>query len=394
MVNRYMTEKTQASSMIRAMFNEGKRLAALHGADSVYDYSLGNPIVPPPKAVTEAIKKILGEMTPGDVHGYMNNAGHVDVREKLAAYENSTKGVHVGPEHLIMTCGAAGGLNVVLRTVLEAGDEVVTFAPYFAEYNNYCTNADAVLKVVPPDTETFQPDVDALKDLITEKTKIVLINSPNNPSGVIYTEEAIKQLAALLEEKEKAYGHSILLLSDEPYRELVYEDVTIPYVLNYYKNSMVIYSYSKSLSLPGERIGYITVNPDIEGADDLLMALSVANRLLGFVNAPSLFQRVAAEVAGTTMDLNFYKKNRDTLLEVLDELGLSYAKPEGTFYLFVKTPTEDEVAFCNKAKEFNLLLVPGRAFGCPGYIRMSYSIPYENVLGSLEAIRKTVAAFR
>lgn len=394
MVNKYMTEKTAGSSLIRAMFLEGKRLAEIHGPENVYDYSLGNPIVPPPPAVTEAIEKILSEMQPGQVHGYMNNAGHEDVRGKLADYENKSKGCNVGAEHLIMTTGAAGGLNVVFRTVLEPGDEVLTFAPYFTEYNNYCSNADAVLKVVPPNTETFQPDLDVLASMINEKTKIVLINSPNNPSGVIYTEETIIAMTKLLEAKEKEVGHSIILLSDEPYRELVYTDVKIPYVLNYYKNSMVIYSYSKSLSLPGERIGYITVNPEIEDCNHLVMALSVANRLLGFVNAPSLFQRVAAEVAGSTMNLDFYKRNRDTLLEVIDELGLDYATPDGTFYLFVKSPIEDEVAFCAKAKEFNLLLVPGRAFGCPGYIRMSYSIPYENVVGSLDAIRKTVAAFK
>lgn len=389
-----MREKSQGSSLIRAMFLEGKRLASIHGADNVYDYSLGNPIVPPPPEVRKAIDHILDDMLPGDVHGYMNNAGYEDVREQLAAYENESKGTHLEGKHVLMTCGAAGALNVVFKTILEPGDEVVTFAPYFTEYNNYCGNAGGVLKVVPADTLTFQPDLKGLEAAITERTKVVLINSPNNPSGVIYTEETIKNIASLLERKQLAYGHSILLLSDEPYRELVYSDVKIPYTLNYYKNSMVIYSYSKSLSLPGERVGYITINPELEEVDETIMALSVANRLLGFVNAPSLFQRVAASVIGASVDVDFYKKNRDALLSVIDELGLEYASPDGTFYLFVKTPIEDEMAFCDKAKEFNLLLVPGRAFGCPGYIRMSYSIPYNNVINSFDAIRKTVAAFK
>ncbi len=394
MINQYMREKSQASSLIRAMFLEGKRLAAIHGAENVYDYSLGNPIVPPPPEVRKAIDDILDDMLPGDVHGYMNNSGYEDVREQLATYENRTKGTKLKGEHVVMTCGAAGAINVVLKTVLEPGDEVLTFAPYFAEYSNYCTNASGVLKVVAPDTETFQPNLKELAQAITERTKVLLINSPNNPSGVIYTEASIIGIAKILEEKQKLYGHSILLLSDEPYREIVYSDVKIPYCLNYYKNSMVIYSYSKSLSLPGERIGYITISPDIEEVEELTVCLSVANRLLGFVNAPSLFQRVAASIIGSSVEVDFYKRNRDELLEVMDELGIEYASPDGTFYLFIKSPTEDDLAFCNKAKEFNLLLVPGRAFGCPGYVRMSYSIPYKNVINSFDAIRKTVAAFR
>lgn len=394
MVNQYMTEKTQGSSMIRAMFLEGKRLAAIHGEENVFDYSLGNPIVPPPAAVQESIERIMNEMAPGQVHGYMNNAGHEEVRGALAAYENRSKGTSLEAEHVIMTCGAAGALNVILRTVLEPGDEVLTFAPYFAEYNNYCSNAQGVLKVVPPDTATFQPNLEAFVSMVTEQTKVVIINSPNNPSGVIYTEASIQGIADILKAKEAAFGHPILLVSDEPYRELVYSDVKIPYLLNYYDNAMVVYSFSKSLSLPGERIGYITVNPALTEAASVVAAMSVANRILGFVNAPSLFQRVAAEVVGSGVDMSFYKRNRDLLYELIKELGLECAPPEGTFYLFVKSPIEDEVAFCQKAKEFNLLLVPGRAFGCPGYFRMSYSIPYENVKGSLNAFRKLVEAYK
>ena len=394
MISKYLHEKASGSSAIRKMFEEGKILAAKYGKENVFDYSLGNPIVYPPQEVNDAIESILKEYKPGEIHGYMNNSGYEDVRATLAAYENETKGCNVEAKHLVMTCGAAGGLNVAFKTLLDPGDEIITFAPYFTEYNNYATNAGGVLKVVPVDYDTFQPDLKGLEEMITEKTRIVLINSPNNPSGVIYKEDYIKGIAEILEKKQEAYGHSIVLISDEPYREIYYTDDPIPYILNYYRNSMVIYSYSKSLSLPGERIGYITVNPEIDDVDQLMVALNVANRILGFVNAPSMFQRVAAAVAGKTVDINFYRKNRDTLYEFMKGLGFKIVDPDGTFYLLVKAPIEDEVAFCNKAKEYNLLLVPARGFGCPGYFRMSYCIPYENVVASLDAIKKLMENYK
>lgn len=394
MISSYMREKVAGSSAIRQMFEEGNRLSGIYGAENVFDYSLGNPNAAPPDRVKESIIRILEEMKPGNIHGYMNNSGYVEVRRKIADFENKTKGVQVSEKHIVMTCGAAGGLNVVLKTLMEPGEEMLTFAPYFAEYNHYASNVGCTLVVVPPDTETFQPNLKDFEGLITRKTKVVMINSPNNPSGAIYTEASIKAIAAILKAKEVEYGHPIVLVSDEPYREIVYEAIVIPYLLNYYDNALVVYSYSKSLSLPGERIGYITLSPTFEEVDEVIAAFNVANRILGFVNAPSLFQRVAGDVVDASIDISEYRKNRDLLYPFMLEQGFECVKPEGTFYLFVKAPIEDEVAFCNKAKEYNLLVVPGRAFGCPGYFRMSYCIAYEKVEKSLGAIAKVADFYR
>ena len=394
MISSYMKEKVAGSSAIRQMFEEGKRLSGIYGAEHVFDYSLGNPNVAPPDKVKESITRILEEMTPGSVHGYMNNSGFVEVRTKIADFEHRTKGVDVNEKHIVMTCGAAGGLNVVLKTLMEPGDELLTFAPYFAEYNHYASNVGCTLKVVPADTKTFQPNLQEFEAFINKHTKVVIINSPNNPSGAIYTEASIKAIAAVLKAKEVEYGHPIVLVSDEPYREIVYDDTVIPYLLNYYHNALVVYSYSKSLSLPGERIGYITINPDFQEVDAVVAAFNVANRILGFVNAPSLFQLVAGDVVDTSIDISQYRKNRDLLYPFMLEQGFECVKPEGTFYLFVKAPIEDELAFCNKAKEYNVLLVPGRAFGCPGYFRMSYCIAYDKVEKSLDAIAKLAEFYR
>ena len=394
MISEYMKQKSVGSSAIRKMFDEGREMAAKYGAENVYDFSIGNPIVPPPDSLNETVARILEESKPVDIHGYMNNSGYFDVREKLAKYENETKGTSLTKEQIIMTCGAAGGLNVIMRCLLNPGDEVLTIAPFFTEYRNYVSNYGGVLTVVPPNPPSFQPDMVAFEAAITDKTKAVIINSPNNPTGVVYSEATYESLSEILRKKEKEYGQSIVLISDEPYREIAYVEGKIPYLLNYYDNSMVVYSYSKSLSLPGERVGYISVNPKIEALENLLIALNLANRMLGFVNSPSLFQKVVAELAGNTVNVDFYKRNRDALIEILDEVGLEYAPADGTFYLFVKAPIEDEVAFCTKAKEYNLLLVAASGFGCPGYFRMAYCIPYENVLGSFDAIRKLMSNYK
>jgi len=388
MISDKMQELVAGSSLIRAMFEEGKRLSLIHGAENVFDYSLGNPNVEPPEAVKQAIRDILDTESPNLVHGYMNNSGYDDVRESIATYTNEKNGTNVKKDHVIMTCGAAGGLNIVFKTLLNPGDEVLTFAPFFAEYRNYASNFNAQLVVVPADTETFQPNLARLEEFITEKTKIVLVNSPNNPSGVIYNEATIIALAQMLKKKEIEYGHAIFLLSDEPYRELVYDGTFVPYILNYYTNTIIGYSYSKSLSLPGERIGYLVVHPDIEAVTSVLGALNVANRILGFVNAPSLFQRVVARTLGTEVDVTIYKKNRDTLYDALQKFGYSVLKPEGAFYMFVKAPIEDDMKFCEDAKQFNLLIVPGKAFGCPGYVRISYCVAYEKIVASLPAFEK------
>ncbi len=388
MISTKMSRMVAGSSLIRAMFEEGAKLVEQYGIDNVYDFSLGNPNVEPPESIKQSIKDILDEEAPSAVHSYMNNSGYPEVREAIASFINSQYGTNTSKEGIVMTCGAAGGLNILFKTLLNPGEEVVTFAPYFTEYDKYADNFDAVLKVVPPNTDTFQPNLDALDSYINEKTRIVLVNSPNNPTGVIYSDETYKRLAEILLEKEKAYGTSIYLVSDEPYRELVYDGTDVPYILNYYHNAIVGYSYSKSLSLPGERIGYLVVAPTCEGYRDIAASLNVANRILGFVNAPSLFQKVVARNLDATVDTGSYKENRDLLYNHLTGLGFSCVKPEGAFYLFPKTPIEDDVQFCKDAKQFNLLLVPGSAFGCPGHFRISYCISKQRVENSLPAFEK------
>jgi aspartate aminotransferase len=388
MISNKMKDLVSGSSLIRTMFEEGKQLIAIHGIENVYDFSLGNPNVEPPEAVKKAIKEILDEESPNMVHGYMNNSGYEDVREAIANYTNEKSGSNVAKENIVMTCGAAGGLNIVFKTLLNPGDEVITFAPYFAEYRNYASNFDAELVVVPPNIETFQPNTAAFADAISEKTKIVLVNSPNNPTGIIYSDENIRIITAILEAKQKEYGHSIFLISDEPYRELVYDGIKVPYLLSYYKNTIIGYSYSKSLSLPGERIGYLVVHPEIEAFKDVMASLNVANRILGFVNAPSLFQRVVAKTLGAEVDVSLYQKNRDLLFEHVRKIGFTVMKPQGAFYLFMKAPIEDDLKFCADAKAFNLLMVPGSAFGCPGYVRIAYCISYDRVVNSLPAFEK------
>ena len=385
MISNQMKELVAGSSMIRAMFEEGKRLAKLYGEDQVYDFSLGNPNVEPPESVKEAIVNIVTHESANLVHGYMNNSGYNDVRAQIAEYTNKLYGTAVTEEEIVMTCGAAGGLNIIFKSLLNPEEEVITFAPYFGEYRNYANNYQGKLVVVSPNPPTFQPNLIEFEKKITANTKIVIVNSPNNPTGVVYSEETIIELARIMERKEEEFGHPIYLVSDEPYREIVYDDVFVPYLLNYYKNTIVGYSYSKSLSLPGERIGYLVVHPELEDKADLLGALNVANRILGFVNAPSLFQRVVAKTLGSEVDVNIYKQNRDLLFLHLSQIGFKAIEPEGAFYLFMKSPVEDDLSFCEEAKKFNLLLVPGRAFGCPGYVRLAYCVSYEKIKASLKA---------
>lgn len=393
MISTKMKDLVASSSLIRAMFEEGKRLASIHGIENVYDYSLGNPNVEPPEAIKDAIREILDDESPNMVHGYMNNSGYEDVRDAVAKHTNRLYGTDVAKDHIVMTCGAAGGLNIIFKTLINPGDEILVFAPYFGEYRNYASNFEANLVVVPADTDTFQPNLGLMEEYITDKTKVVIVNSPNNPSGVVYSDETIKGMADILRKKEEELGHSIFLISDEPYREIVYDDVFVPYLLNYYKNTIVGYSYSKSLSLPGERIGYLVVHPEIEDVDNVMASLNVANRILGFVNAPSLFQRVIAKALDSSVDVGVYKKNRDTLYDHLIKTGFEALKPEGAFYLFMKSPIEDDKQFCADAKQFNLLLVPGSAFGCPGYVRLSYCISYERIVNSLPAFESLYALY-
>lgn len=394
MISKVMMDHVSNSSVIRAMFEEGKRLSAIYGAENVFDFSLGSPNVEPPATIKQAIFDILNEESPNHVHGYMNNSGYLDVRKSIADFLNKKYQVKLDECNILMTCGAAGGLNVLLKTLLNPGDEVVTFAPYFVEYRSYVSNYGGELVVVPANIETFEPNVEALKTAINANTKAVIINSPNNPTGVIYSEKVIKALAAVLEEKQQELGTSIYLISDEPYREVAYDGVEVPYVLNYYRNSFIGYSYSKSLSLPGERIGYIVAHGDMDDYEQVIQALNVANRILGFVNAPSLFQRVIARCLDSEVDISIYKRNRDLLYNHLVDIGFSCVKPEGAFYLFPKSLIADDKLFAEEAKKFNLLMVPGSAFACPGHFRLSYCIAYDKIEKSLDAFTKLAKVYK
>ena len=383
MISQKMVALVKGSSVIRAMFEEGKKMAKEFGAENVYDFSLGNPNVPAPEAVREAIIDIAKNEDPLKLHGYMSNAGYEDVRAAVARSLNKRFGTSFDENNIIMTVGAASGLNVAFKTLLDPGDEVITFAPYFGEYKNYVSNYDGILVEISPDTATFQPNLDEFKKKITAKTKCVIVNSPNNPTGVVYSEATIKEMAGILEEKQKEFGTSIYIVSDEPYRELVYGDTEVPYITKYYRNTIVGYSYSKSLSLPGERIGYLTIPSEIDDYEDVFAAASVATRILGYVNAPSLQQRVIMKCINEKTDISYYDRNRNTLYEGLTGAGFTCLKPEGAFYLFMKTPTDDDKEFVAAAKKYHILVVPGSSFGCPGYVRIAYCVAYETIVNSL-----------
>ena len=394
MISNKMQELVASSSVIRAMFEEGKRLSALYGPENVYDFSLGNPNVVPPDSVKTSIVRIVEEENPTVLHGYMNNSGYEDVRQCIASSLNSQHGGTLDASHIVMTCGAAGGLNILLKTLLNPEDEVIVFAPFFGEYRHYVSNFNGKIVVIPANPPSFQPNFDALTQAITPCTKAVIINTPNNPTGIIYSHETLTTLSELLNQKQHELGTSIYLISDEPYRELVYDGVPVPYILDYYKNAFIGYSYSKSLSLPGERIGYIVVHPEIDALSDVLNALNVANRILGFVNAPSLFQKVIADCIHAEVDVAIYKRNRDLLFNHLTTLGFECVEPQGAFYLFPKALIADDKAFCEVAKTLNLLLVPGSSFGCPGYVRLAYCTSYEMIERSLPAFTKLVEYFK
>lgn len=399
MISEKMRPFLANNSAIRMMFEEGKKMAELYGADQVYDFSLGNPNVPAPQRVNQAIKDILDEEDPLFVHGYMSNAGYPEVREVIAENLNQRFGTKFGGRNLIMTVGAGSGLNVALKTLLNPGDEVITFAPYFLEYRAYVTNYDGVLITADPDPETFQINQEAFRAKITAKTKAVIINNPNNPTGVVYSEETIGALAAILGEKQKEYGHAIYLISDEPYRELVFDGATVPFVTKYYDNTIVVYSYSKSLSLPGERIGYVLIPDEVEESALTIDAATIANRISGCVNAPSLIQLAVGRCVDCQADLAFYDRNRKTLYEGLTGLGFTCVRPQGAFYLWLKVPAAKtaggeadavaaETAFVNAAKKYHILIVPGSSFACPGYVRLAYCVSYDTIVNSLPEFAK------
>lgn len=389
MIAEKMKNMVANSSAIRAMFEEGNRLAQIYGAENVFDFSLGNPNVPAPEAVKRAIVELLEEEDPVALHGYTNsNCGYADVREAVAASLNERFGTDFAGKNIVMTVGAAGGLNVILKSLINPGDEVIAFAPYFGEYRSYTNNYDGVLVEISPNTEDFQPKLDEFEQKITPRTKAVIVNTPNNPTGVVYSEETIKKLAAIMEAKQKEFGTAIFLISDEPYRELVYDGAEVPYLTKYYANTIVGYSYSKSLSLPGERIGYLVIPDEVADSGEVLAAANVATRILGFVNAPTLQQKIVAKCLNEKTDISYYNRNREALYEGLKACGFSCIKPEGAFYLFVKSPVDDEKEFCAAAKKYNLLLVPGSSFACPGYVRLAYCVAYETIINSLPKFRE------
>jgi len=390
MFSQKVIDSLSRSSWIRAMFEEGENLRKIYGPDKVYDFSIGNPEMEPPLAVRESIKEIALSEKPGQ-HRYMSNAGYQEVREIIAEYINKENGVSLSAQHIVMTCGAAGGLNVALKALLNPGEEVIVLAPYFVEYLYYIDNHGGVPVIVPTDPETFQPDIEAIEKNITNRTKAIIINSPNNPTGVIYSETVLKSIAQLLEAKEKEFGTHIYVISDEPYARIIYDGAKVPSILKIFKNSIVINSFSKSHALPGERIGYIAVSSSMENCGTLVNALVFCNRTLGFVNAPALFQKVIAETLDAAVDIEAYKKRRDILYNHLTNLGFSCIKPEGGFYLFPKAFIDDDVEFKNYALKHNILIVPGQGFGWKGHFRLSYCIDIkviENSLPAWEALAK------
>ncbi len=382
------------SSAIRAMFEEGKKLSAQYGADHVYDFSLGNPNVPAPEELKEALIEILNEEDPVKVHGYMSNSGFEEVRTAVAQHLNEEHHTNFTEKNILMTVGAGGALNVIFKTLLNPGDEVITFTPYFGEYRFYTANFDGVLVESPTDPETFYPDFAALRKNITAKTKALIVNSPNNPTGVVYPENVIVELAQILTEKEQEFGTDIYLISDEPYRDIVYGSTTVPWLTGYYHNTVVGTSYSKNLSLPGERIGYLVIPETIADGENVIAAANVANRILGYVNAPSLMQLAVAKCQNVKTDIAYYERNRNELYEALMVDGFEFASPDGAFYLWMKSPVEDEREFVKAAKEEErILLVQGRSFGCPGWVRIAYCVSYETIQNSLPGFARLAEKF-
>jgi aspartate aminotransferase len=325
-----------------------------------------------------------------NIHGYMNNSGYEEVRRAIANSINQKFGTDFTQDNIVMTVGAAGGLNVIFKTLLNPEDEVITFAPFFGEYRNYVSNYQAKLLTVSPNTLDFQPHLEEFQDKISPKTKAVIINSPNNPTGVIYSEATIIKLASILRAKQKEFNSHIYLISDEPYRELAYDNIEVPYLTKYYENTIVAYSFSKSLSLPGERIGYLLIPPSVSDYENVLAASNIATRILGFVNAPSLFQRVIARCLEAKVDIDTYNRNRELLYQSLLSFGYECIKPQGAFYLFVKTPIEDDLEFCQRAKQKKILLVPGTSFGCPGYVRIAYCVAYQTIEKALPGFKELI----
>ena len=393
MLNEKMLNLGENRSVIREIFEFGNKRRAEVGAENVYDFSLGNPSIPAPKEVNETMKKLLTELDPVKLHGYTSAQGAPDVRKTIADSINKRFGVNANPDLIYMTCGAAASLTICLNAICNEGDEVIALAPFFPEYRVFVEKAGAKLVVAKCRESDFQIDFAALENAITKNTKAIIVNSPNNPTGVVLSKDTIVKLASLLNKKQAEFGKRIFIICDEPYRELAY-DVEVPYIPSFYDNTLVCYSYSKSLSLPGERIGYIFVSPKIENAGKVYAAVCGAGRALGFVCAPSLLQFTVRDCVDLTGDVSAYKKNRDLLYGALTEYGYNAAKPDGAFYLFIKSPEADANAFCERAKKYDLLLVPSDSFGFEGYVRISYCVSYSQIEKSLPYFKKLIDEYK
>jgi len=384
-----MVKMVEAASMIRRMFEEGIRMREKYGADNVFDFSLGNPDVPPPKVVKEKLIELINSETTS--HGYMPNPGYPHVRQAVADYLNKEYSVGITSDLIVMTAGAAGALNDILRALLNPGEDILTPAPYFVGYNQYAFVAGGNLKTVAS-LENFHLDLDAVEAAVTKNTRVVLINSPNNPTGAVYTKEELSGLGKVLDAASEKFGKRIYLISDEPYRKIAY-DVDVPSVFDAYPHTIVLTSYSKELSLAGERIGYLAIHPKAEDADMIAGAAGVTNTMM-YVNAPALFQQVVGQLQGVTVDINIYKKRRDMFSEGLHAAGYEFDVPQGAFYLFPKSPIENDVEFVRILSEQNILAVPGAAFGGPGHFRLSYAVPDKTIKGSFEGFKKALESVR
>jgi len=385
-VAKKITDFMEKSSWIRRMFEEGRQLKAEYGEKNVFDFSLGNPFLDPPSEFSEALIEVAQDNTPRS-HVYMPNPGFPETRQAIAQYVSHEQGIHVPPDTVMMTCGAAGALNVIFKTLINPGEEVILLTPYFAEYYFYVDNSGGT-PILVPTADDFSINIQAIEQSLNPKTRAILINSPNNPTGKVYSESNLKELALLLSQKSQEYGKPIYLISDEPYKKIIYDGVTVPAILPLYQNSLIATSYSKSLSLAGERIGYIAANPEIEEINEIMGGFILCIRILGFVNAPALMQRVIMKMAGLACGADEYKRKRDLLCEGLAEFGYQFHKPEGAFYLFPRTFIEDDIAFVKELQKENILTVPGSGFGTPGYFRISYCVADETIRRSMKGFKK------
>lgn len=387
-----MLQFMEKSSWIRKMFEEGARLKKIHGEENVFDFSLGNPNVPPPEIVKSKLREVVQRDLPG-MHGYMPNAGLQETREAVSRYLAREHCLPLTPDQIVATCGAAGALNIIFKALFDPGDELLVPAPFFVEYGFYADNHGGVLKTVPT-RDDFTLNLEAMEEAVNERTKVVLINSPNNPTGQIYSDEALRTLGEILSRKSLQYGRTIYLVSDEPYRKIVYDDQAVPCIFQHYANSMIATSYSKDLSLPGERIGFVAVHPGCDQHRELMGALSLANRILGFVNAPGLMQRLVVELQGICVDVRLYRKKRDRLVNGLKSAGYDLVVPPGAFYLFPRSPLADDVKFVRLLQEENILVVPGSGFGGPGHFRIAYCVDDQTIEGALPGFERAMAKAR